>query len=64
MFRTDPDTVTSAGAARILGCSKDYVLKLVDTGELPCSRTAAGHARIPRAVVERMAREADADEAA
>lgn len=62
MFRTDPDQLTTAGAARILGVSKDYVLTLLGKGALPCTRTPAGHARIPRSAVEAMRDEADADD--
>lgn len=40
--------LTTEEAAGVLNVSRPYVVKLVDTGELPCITTQGGHRRIPR----------------
>lgn len=42
-----PEFVTTEEAARVLNVSRPYIVKLVDTGALPCITTQGGHRRIP-----------------
>ena len=42
------DQLTSGQAARILGCSRQHVVDLCDSGKLPCS-VIGSHRRIARA---------------
>jgi excisionase family DNA binding protein len=51
------DEITPAPAADLLGVTSNTVRKLVDTGVLPARVLPSGHRLIPRAAVERLARE-------
>lgn len=48
----DPSLLTTRQAAALLGVSHDTVSRMVDAGELPSTRTAGGHRRVPRAAVQ------------
>jgi excisionase family DNA binding protein len=51
-MRTNPDGLTTAQAAALLGVSKRTLCRMVDAGEIPAERTPGGHARIRLAHVE------------
>jgi excisionase family DNA binding protein len=50
-MRTNPDGLTTAQAAAVLGVSKRTVIRMIEAGEVPAERTPGGHARVKLAHV-------------
>ncbi len=50
------ELITSTAAAKLLGVRPTTVKRWADSGELPCVKTAGGHRRFDRALIERRLR--------
>lgn len=53
--RRDRSLLTTQEAADALALSPDSVARMCDAGEIPSTRTAGGHRRIPREHIEQLA---------
>lgn len=51
------ETLTTAGAAKLLEVSPESVVAWSDAGEIPCWRTPGGHRRYRRSDLERFVAE-------
>lgn len=59
-----PGTRSSGDVARALGCSRQYVSRLIAQGRIRATRTAGGQYRVTRYEFERLLREGVRDSSA